>query len=108
MTLKLICIACIWVFVSDESGFSHTVRRFFTTLRKPTPQLFVCSLCQTWWSGLIYLVATGNLSLLNVALLLAVACFTPIIKGLFDLVFDALNAIIMHLEKKIDKWNEKM
>ena len=108
MILILIANACSWVFISDISGFSNTVRRFFSTLRKPTPQLLICSLCQSWWSGLLYIIITGKLSFVNVALVLAIACSTSIIKGLFDLVFDALNAVIMHLEKKIDLWNERM
>ncbi len=47
-----------------------------------------CSLCQTWWLGLLYLIITHNLGLLPIAYLLAVACLTPVTLTLFHLIED--------------------
>jgi len=62
----LLFLTIIVVFIVDCSGFTdswldalsrwlkHKVKSF-----KP----FSCSLCMTWWSGIVYAIATGNFNL---------------------------------------------
>jgi len=62
----LLFLTLIVVFIVDTSGFTdswldalsrwlkHQVKSF-----KP----FSCSLCMTWWSGIVYAIATGNFNL---------------------------------------------
>ena len=47
-----------------------------------------CSLCMTFWTGVIWLLCTGHFGLVNLMLLLLLACTTNITLTLFHLVTD--------------------
>ena len=101
--INCLYITLIIVLIIDVSGFADTIRRFFTALGKRTPKLFVCSLCLSFWCQMIYLVITNSLNLFYIAYALVLSNLTPIIKGLWDLVFDAINALIVALSRIINK-----
>lgn len=71
--LQLPIVAAIVVYIVDVSGFTQSwrglVARFLKiheeALRPLKP--FDCGLCMTWWTCLIYALASGELSLLTVA-----------------------------------------
>ena len=64
--LDILFLTLLMVFIVDLSGFTdswlsafskwlgHTVKEF-----KP----FTCSLCMSWWAGVVYLIVTGQFSL---------------------------------------------
>ena len=68
--IDLLLLCLVVIFIVDISGWTdtwlgwlsrwlgHTVKEF-----KP----FTCSLCMTWWTGLIYLLITGRLCITLVA-----------------------------------------
>lgn len=62
----LLFLTVIVVFIVDCSGFTeawlHGLSRW---LRHQVTQLkpFSCSLCMTWWSGIVYLLVTGRFCL---------------------------------------------
>lgn len=103
IALNMILIATIVVFILDVSGFADTIRRFFTALGKRTPKVMVCSLCLTWWLSLIYLVITNALKLQFICLALIIANTTSLISGLWWLIYDAINALIVALSRIINK-----
>lgn len=55
---------------------------------------FKCSLCQCFWIGLIYLLVTGNFTIVNFTLLLTVACLTPITVLLWFFITDFIKKMI--------------
>ncbi len=98
MFLDLLLIQVILVIITDLSGFPEDgikplLRRITGSPGEPS-KIFTCSLCQTHWAGLIYLLVTGNLTFLNYALVLFLAFMTPVTGSLLYLVRDFLSRII--------------
>lgn len=59
----LLFLTLIVVFIVDVSGFTESWLAAFSkwlgyTVREFKP--FTCSLCMTWWTGVIYAIATGR------------------------------------------------
>ena len=97
---ELLAIAAMWVFVLDISGFwkeaSAAVKRWLTGGKMHRPfQLkpFSCSLCMTFWTGIVYLLFTGHLTVGNLAYVCLLAFLTPRIKDLLLVVSDLLAAL---------------
>lgn len=107
MILDLLYIAIILVFIIDYSGFITTIEDFVSRtashagrkihIRIPRP--FSCSLCMQWWSGLIYIIVTGNLSFKNLAIVALISASTIIIADIMDFIRDLLLTIIEFLRK---------
>ena len=105
MILNLICIAIILVFIIDYSGVitsiedfasrtvSHAGRKIHIRIPKP----FSCSLCSMWWSGLIYIIVTGNFSFENLAIVALISASTIIIADIMDFIRDLALTIISKL-----------
>ena len=53
-----------------------------------------CCLCGTWWLSLLFIIVTGNLSLLNIALCLVNAHLTKITIPLFTTIENMIMKII--------------
>lgn len=64
------------------------------------PHLLQCSLCQTWWLSLLYVIIVGKLSLLNVMLCLINAHLSKIYIPLWRFVENLLLKII----EIVSKW----
>ena len=58
------------------------------------PYPFHCCLCGTWWMCLLYIVVTGQVSLLSIFLCLVAAYSTNVLSPLFKLVENFLLKII--------------
>ena len=58
------------------------------------PYLLMCGLCQTWWLSLLYVIITGNLSILTIALCLINAHLTKIVTPLYKLIENMLLKLI--------------
>ena len=101
MLVNLILTALFWVLVIDIAQFPTEIKRvLFRWLRgKNTPyrdyslKPFDCSLCLTWWTGLIWILVTG-FRFDYVVLCLGIACFTPIIKDIILLTRDFFQYLI--------------
>ena len=99
--IDILLIGCVWVFVLDVSGawneMSAIVAGWITggKIRKPFPlKPFSCSLCMTFWTGLLYLVCVGRMTLPMIAWVCLVAMLTPRIKDIM-LVADELLAKLL-------------
>lgn len=98
MLINLLLITLIIVFIVDISGaIEHLVNPLIKyilkipkTSRIEIP-LISCSLCMTFWSGLIYIICMGEFTLLNLFFVCVCAFLTPHIKDLFILVRDILT-----------------
>lgn len=69
------------------------------------PKPFSCCLCSTFWVSLIWVIATGHLSLLSIALCLINAHLTEVMTPLITLLKNALLKIIELANKVIWKEN---
>lgn len=101
--LNIILITVTVTLILDISGFADTIRRFFTALGKRTPKILTCSLCASWWLSLIYLIITNAFKLQFICLALIIANTTSLISGLWWLIYDTINALIVALSRIINK-----
>lgn len=107
--LNLFLISVIWVLILDIAGFSDEIRRIIGKILKLSPGLYqnlslkplTCSLCMTWWSGVIYLLVVHEFTFLNITLTLLFACFTTTTKDLIFLVQDLFTHIFTQILKHL-------
>ena len=96
---NLLLMAFIIVFAIDYSGFIEEMDKILTKVFKSKVPLHIpkplsCSLCLTFWLGLIYLICVNQFTLLNIAGVIVVSAFTPEILAFIYLMKDLFNNII--------------
>lgn len=102
MALNLLWITIIAVFIIDISGFIDFVKEKLARwlgVRSVSIKPFDCSLCSTWWAGLIYIAVIGKFTLSGVALVAAFAIAAYPIAQLITWTRDALLGLINKLWK---------
>lgn len=105
--LNLFIISIIWVLILDLSGFARTIDKTLYKIFYPKRPYredahfppFDCSLCLTFWTGLLYLLITHTLSLLNIAILLVFAWSTTTEKDIFIFIKDLITKLLDILYK---------
>lgn len=109
--INLFILTCIIVFVVDLSGFvDEMVKRLYYKYIKvgdyhtliPKLKPLTCSLCLTFWVGLIYLLITSQFSILMLGYVCLLAFLSPIIGDILVLLKDVINKIINLIYKLID------
>lgn len=78
---NILHIAVICTFIADISGFPQHIRKILSrwlNIRIETLKPLDCSLCLTWWTGLIYLILT-EITIKNIAILSISCALTPVI-----------------------------
>ena len=104
MYIDLLLITVISVLLIDHTGFFRSMLdilwKHCSGTAKPLPDdlcwtdisLFLkpleCSLCTSFWLGLIYLLITGNFSLLSFAYVLFLSIMSPFLSDLIQLIRD--------------------
>lgn len=109
--LELLFIALIVVFVIDLSGFVPEISKIIWGWIYPKvkyvdwiiPKPFSCSLCSTFWLGIIFLIITHSFSLGMLAYVALLAFLTPAMKELLILVKDSLISFFNVLYELIIK-----
>lgn len=102
--LNLLLISLILVFIIDISGFVDEMKRLVwkwvfgnkKEYRDFDLKPFTCSLCATWWAGILYLCFTG-FSWEMVAYVALLSYLTPIMKDMMIFVKDLMIKIIDEL-----------
>lgn len=97
--LNLLIIQFLLVFILDYSG---AVDELFTPLVKKITGAKIghlgkpwsCSLCQTVWLGMLYLLCVGHFTFPYLAALAALAALTPVTLSVIHLVRDLLEAFV--------------
>ena len=92
---NLLLIAIIIVNLIDLSGFIYEIEAMLSkwlNIKAHIPKPFSCSYCLTHWVGLIYLIASENITLANYAILLVICFLTP-----------EINDIELWLKQAIDR-----
>lgn len=106
----LILISTIVVFIVDISGAIDSLKsglKWILTKGKMKNSDYRlkpidCSLCMTFWSGIIYLLVVQQFTLPYLAFVCLLACFSGIIKSTILLVEDILVKIIQVFYKFLD------
>lgn len=106
----LFCITAIVCFIVDVSGIVDQVKHgIFRALygskvefREFTLKPFDCSLCMTFWCGLVYLVVAGRFTLAGIAAVCACSLLSGNMTNVLYLAKDAIGCIT----NKIMDWIE--
>jgi hypothetical protein len=108
--LSLLLLACLVVWVVDCSGFTDTLlgwaskftaRYGYGPVRSLRP--FTCSLCATWWSGIVYALAVGQFSLPVLVYIAALAGFSKTLAKVFIFITEGADCL---LGKLMERWME--
>lgn len=105
MIIDMLMITVIVVYIVDLSGFIDSLKRgIWRWLRGDVKyrdfdlKPFDCSLCSTWWTGLIYIIVTGEFTLINIVIVIGfsffsseIAFFLNVLKDLMGKIIDKLN-----------------
>ena len=112
--INLTLIAAIVVFIVDISGAVDSLKsglKWILTkgkMKNSDYQLkpLDCSMCLTFWSGIIYILITNNFTLPYLAFVCLLACFSGIIKNSILLVEDIITTIIKLIYKLLDRYED--
>lgn len=107
--LNLLFITAVLVFIIDLSGFIQELSKgiWKALFKKVTykgwiiPKPFSCSLCMTFWVGILYLILTHTFSFLMLGYVALLAFLTPVISTVLLWIKDVLVFILDKLYKLI-------
>ena len=99
--LNLFLIELIFVIGLDVLHFwdeiSKIISRIITKGKVEKPfdlKPFSCSTCLSFWTNLVYLICTGNFSILNVAIIIVMAMLAPELGGLIFMFKSWVDTLI--------------
>lgn len=96
--IDLLLITTILVFIIDLSGFTQSIQTILKKWLKTNKDIvikpFMCSLCMTFWIGIIYALIMHSLSIPILAFITLLAFMTPVIKDMLKLIQDLIIALI--------------
>lgn len=101
---NLLIITSLIVFIIDLSGFVDSAEDALTkwlghTAKIPKP--LSCSLCMTWWLGLIYIACIGHFSWLWIGAVALCSFLTPVIGEVLMTVRDLGLGFFAWLHKSL-------
>ena len=107
--LNLLIIQFITVFIVDISGVVDSIKtgiKWILTKGKMKDSDYTlkpldCSLCLTFYGGLIYLICTSEFTFINIAIVCALSALTMETKNLILLVKDLISTIYKIIYKLI-------
>lgn len=103
MYLNIFLIIFSFVIIIDVLGFWWEIKKVLASFIKVKPENikdikpFSCSTCLGWWTSLLYLLITGNMSLITLFYALVISSLAPLMLDAYNLVFDYIQFIIEKL-----------
>ena len=97
MWFKLLILTSIIVFIIDLSCFIDEVEKILSKWLKAKvliPKPFSCSLCISWWIGLLYLLIYGKFTIIWIGYVALLSLLTTTIYNGLLMIRDLLNKII--------------
>lgn len=95
--LDLLIIQMVIVFIIDLSGIIDELEKMLAKWLKVSkvriPKPFSCSLCSSWWTGLIYLIIIGQFTIPMIGYVALLAYLTPVAYNFLLMVKEALIKI---------------
>lgn len=110
--IDLLIITVIICFVIDVSGFIQSIKRYYLSkfwgIKNPDISVLNwkpidCSLCSVFWCTLIYIAATGNLTLPWTGMCVMLSLLSSNISGFMLCIKDFLAALECRIQKLIEK-----
>ena len=104
--IDILLLAAIIVFIVDLSGFTQTWKSWlgkWLGVQIGNVPPFDCSLCLTFWVGLIYLIASGHFTLPALAFLCMTAYCTALMTETLAAIRELVAALVRYIWKLIDK-----
>lgn len=109
--INLILISVVICYLIDLSGIIQTIKyqiwkHLFKGIGRPEDirlKPFDCTLCSTWWTGIILMIVTSNVSLINLMLTALVSYFSKHITELLLIVNDLFVSIETLINRLIQK-----
>lgn len=112
MIKELLLLTITIVYIIDLSGFVSEMKirvcRLIFRRKDYQPfslKPFDCSLCVTWWVGIIYLYMHHSISLQNIAYLAMLSFHADLIKEMIMLIKDCIGTVCNRTYNIINKWN---
>lgn len=108
--LNIFLINLICIIIIDQAKFPDEIKKIIAKWVSNGKREDVdyslkpldCSLCSTFWLSIIYLIISGNLSLLTIAISLLISNFSKITNDFITLIMDILTKIIYKIYDKIE------
>lgn len=99
--LNLLLIQLIMVFVVDLSGFVTDIEtklaKWLKVKKVTIPKPLSCSLCLTWWSCLLYVIAVGEFNLRYIAYIALLSFLANTSMNILIMVKEILDKIVFKL-----------
>lgn len=106
MIIKLLIITCLIVWIIDLTDIVTYLKKLiwkWVWNSKPYKEFTIkpldCSLCMTWWIGLIYILVMGQFNILMIGLVGLFSFLTPVIRDGLNLIKDIFVKLINWLYK---------
>lgn len=107
--INLLCMTLTIVFVIDLSGAVDTLKQLISRMLTNNKisstnfnlKPFDCSLCTTWWMGLIYLLVTGTFTYPMVAFVALLAFLADVFTNILLLLKDGIITLIKICQSKL-------
>ena len=109
--IDLFLLTVIICFIIDCSGFFNFIKKFiasrlegkYKNLKAEDIKIpfITCSLCSTWWAGLIYLIIFGKFTLGYIAFVSILSLLSSNISGFLLTIKDYLSQFECWLQKLI-------
>ena len=93
-------ITFICVYIIDLSGVIDELEDIIGKWLKckiKIPKPFSCSLCSSWWLGLLYIIIMGKFTILNIAFVAFLSFLTPNIYNILIALKIAIDDLIGYL-----------
>jgi len=104
--IDILLLAAIIVFVVDLSGFTQTWKKWlgkWLGVQIGDVPPLDCSLCLTFWAGLVYLIVEHDFTIPALAYLALVSYCTGLMGEILTAVRELIAALVRYLWKLIDK-----
>lgn len=108
--LNLFILQLIIVFIVDLSGvMTYVKKRIWKWLKGEKPykdfelKPFGCSLCMTFWVGLIYLLITHSFTIPYIAYVCLLAFLASTTASALQLIKDTLDTLLYFITRRINK-----
>lgn len=98
--INILMITFICVFIIDLSGVIDELENMIGKWLKckiKIPKPMCCSLCSSWWLGLLYIIIMGKFTLLNIAFVAFLSFLTPNIYNILIALKIAIDDLIGYL-----------
>lgn len=90
-TIKITILKYIFAYKDKQTGTLYNIKNPDPSSLTIKP--FDCSLCMTWWTNLIYLLCSGNLTLFNIFIVIILSLLASEISELLRLVKDFIITV---------------